>query len=446
MSKHLGNVLDPFELFEQHGADALRWFMLTAGNPWTARRVGHSSLDEVVRKMLLTYWNTASFHVLYARANDWTPDSDAPPSAERPVIDRWARSELHRTVVEVTEALEDFDPTRAGRRLTEFIDDLSNWYVRRSRRRFWDGDPAALATLDECLEVVTRLLAPFIPFLTEEVHERLVRDVDPEAPDSVHLESWPSADPTAVSATLGEQMATVRRVVELGRAARAESAVKTRQPLARAMVSARGWDDLSEDLKAHVADELNVRSVAALTSAGDLVEVSVKANFRSLGKQHGQRTPKVAAAVAAADADALVSTLRSQGSATVDVEGEAVSVEPEDVIVTETPRTGWAVASGGAETVALDLELDDELRAAGIVRELIRAVQEARKSLGLEVTDRIELFWAATAPVAAALSGGADLLASEVLAVAVGTGPPAAPLAEHGLAELGIRFWLRAVG
>jgi isoleucyl-tRNA synthetase len=446
MSKHLGNVLDPFELFERHGADALRWFMLTAGSPWAARRVGHSSLDEVVRKMLLTYWNTASFHVLYARANDWTPSSDSPAPAERPVLDRWARSELHRTVVEVTEALEDFDPTRAGRRLTEFVDDLSNWYVRRSRRRFWDGDPAALATLDECLEVVTRLLAPFIPFLTEEVHERLVYDVDPDAADSVHLEPWPSADPTAVSATLGEQMATVRRVVELGRAARAESAVKTRQPLARALVSARGWADLSEELKAHVADELNVRSVAALTSAGDLVDVSVKANFRSLGKEHGQRTPKVAAAIGAADADQLVATLRSHDSATVEVDGESVTVTSDDVIVSETPRTGWAVASGNAETVALDLELDAELRAAGMVRELIRAVQEARKSIGLEVTDRIELFWTAEDAVAAALTAGAPLLAEEVLAVAITPGAPAAALVEHELAEIGIRFWLRPVG
>jgi isoleucyl-tRNA synthetase len=446
MSKHLGNVLDPFELFEAHGADALRWFMLTAGSPWSARRIGHHSLDEVVRKMLLTYWNTASFLVLYARANDWDGDvGSAPVPADRSALDRWALSELNRTVAEVTAALDDFDPTRAGRRLTEFIDDLSNWYVRRSRRRFWDGDPAALATLSECLEVSTRLLAPFVPFITDEVHERLVHDLDPDAPDSVHLQEWPRPDPTLIRAELGDQMALVRRIVELGRAARAESAVKTRQPLARALVSAAGWNQLPDDLRQHVADELNVRSLDALTSAGDLVEVSIKGNFRSLGKRFGQQTPKVAAAIAAADSAALSAALRGSGSATVEVEGEKVSITAEDTIMSESPRSGWAVAASGTETVALDLELTAELLAAGVVREVVRLVQEARKAQGLEVTDRIELWWEATGDTANALLEGADLLAQEVLAVSVTQGAPVAPMSPHEIETPKLRFWLRSV-
>jgi isoleucyl-tRNA synthetase len=452
MSKHLGNVMDPFTLFEQHGADALRWYMLCVGNPWATRRIGHSLLDEVVRKMMLTYWNTASFHVLYARANDWTPPtpSDAADSGQAApedlsLLDRWARSELHRSVAEVTAALDDFDPTRAGRRLTELVDDLSNWYVRRSRRRFWDGEPAALQTLHECLEVTTRLLAPFIPFITDEVHERLVHDLDPDAPDSVHLRSWPTADAGAVAPELGEQMALVRRVVELGRAARAGSSVRTRQPLARALVSAPGWDALPAELKGHVADELNVRSVDALTAAGDLVDVAIKPNFRSLGKRHGKRTAAVAAAISAADVTSLVVGLAA-GDAQVSVDGEPVPVDNDDVIRNETPRTGWAVAAAATETVALDLELTDELRAAGTVRELVRLVQEARKAQGLEVTDRIELWWDADDEVAAALSNGTDVLGTEVLAVAVTRGAPVAPLAQHDVGELGARFWLRAVG
>jgi isoleucyl-tRNA synthetase len=443
MSKHLGNVLDPFELFERHGADALRWFMLTAGSPWSARRVGHHSLDEVVRKMLLTYWNTTSFLVLYARANDWQPGGEPGTPTE---LDRWARSELNRTVIEVTDALDDFDPTRAGRRLTEFVDDLSNWYVRRSRRRFWDGDPAALGTLHQCLEVTTRLLAPFMPFMTEEIHERLVCDVDADAPDSVHLRTWPTADASAVDAALGEQMALVRRLVELGRAARTESKVRTRQPLARAMVSGAGWEALGGELRQHVADELNVRSVDALTSAGDLVDTTVKANFRTLGKRFGKRTPVVANAIAAADAAAISAAIRSGGAATVDVEGETLEIGPEDVIISETPRTGWAVAASGAETVALDLELTDELRAAGTVREIIRLVQEARKAQGFEVTDRIELWWEADGKTAAALREARELLGTEVLAVSVTEGAPTAPLSPHDTGERGVRFWLRAVG
>ena len=241
MSKHLGNVLDPFELFERHGADALRWFMLTAGSPWSARRIGHHSLDEVVRKVLLTYWNTASFLVLYARANDWTPGDRRDRRARRATLDRWARSELHRTVQEVTAALDDFDPTRAGRRLTEFIDDLSNWYVRRSRRRFWNGDPAALAHAARvprghdpaagAVHAVRHRRGPRAAGLRRSIRRRR---------DSVHLQPWPEPDPAAVDAQLGEQMALVRRLVELGRAARAESGVRTRQPLARALVSAAG--------------------------------------------------------------------------------------------------------------------------------------------------------------------------------------------------------------
>ncbi|MBV9870008.1 MAG: isoleucine--tRNA ligase, partial [Frankiaceae bacterium] len=443
MSKHLGNVLDPFELFERHGADALRWFMLTAGSPWSARRVGHHSLDEVVRKMLLTYWNTTSFLVLYARANGWTPGGEPGTPTE---LDRWARSELHRTVQEVTEALEDFDPTRAGRRLTEFVDDLSNWYVRRSRRRFWDGDAAALATLHECLEVTTRLLAPFMPFMTEEVHERLVRDVDVTAPDSVHLRTWPAAEVGAIDPTLSQQMGLVRRLVELGRSARTESKVRTRQPLARAMVSGAGWDALGPELRQHIADELNVRSVDALTSAGDLVDTTVKANFRSLGKRFGKQTPAVADAVATADAAALSASLRSRGVASVDVAGEPVEIGAADVVISETPRSGWAVAASGGETVALDLELTDELRAAGTVREIVRLVQEARKAQGFEVTDRIELWWEADGDTAAALREATGLLAGEVLAVSVIEGPPAAPLSPHDVADRGVRFWLRAVG
>jgi isoleucyl-tRNA synthetase len=449
MSKHLGNVLDPFELMDQHGADALRWFMLTAGSPWSARRVGHHSLDEVVRKMLLTYWNTASFLVLYARANDWTPAHAAPAATDRPVIDQWARSELHRTVAEVTAALDDFDPTRAGRRLAEFVDDLSNWYVRRSRRRFWSGDPAALATLHECLEVATRLLAPFMPFIADEVHERLVADTTAGAAASVHLESWPELDTDAVSAELGEQMALVRRIVELGRAARAESGVKTRQPLSRALVSAPGWANLPDPLRQHVAEELNVIELTTLRAQDDLVSVTYKANYRSLGKRFGARTPHIARAIESPDVWP-VQNLDDPTSYTVIVrEGDAeetIVIGADDFAVTERPLEGWAVATSGGETVALDLELTDALRAAGMVREFVRLVQESRKAHGLDVTDRIELWWEGQGAVGDALAGATQLVADEVLAVSLRREAPAAPLTPNDAADLGIRFWLRAVG
>ncbi|MCW2614356.1 MAG: isoleucine-tRNA ligase [Frankiales bacterium] len=441
MSKHLGNVLDPFELFERHGADALRWYMLCGGSPWSARRVGHEQVEEVVRKVLLTYWNTAAFHTLYAGVNGWQPGA---PSGERTLLDRWALSQVHAAAIEVTAALEDFDSLRAGKRLTALVDDLSNWYVRSSRRRFWDGDAAALGTLHECLYVVTLLMAPFTPFITDEVWGALFTGQDGGAlPDSVHLATWPQVDGSLVDGELAAQMALVRRLVDLGRQARAESKVKTRQPLGRAMVSAQGWERLPADLRALVAAELNVVAMEPLS--GDLVDVTAKANFRALGKRFGKGVQAVAAAVAAADAAALAAGLRD-GTASVLVDGEPVTLAPEEVVVTETPRTGWAVASGAGETVALDLEITPELRRAGLVRDAVRLVQDARKSSGFDVSDRVELWWEASGELAEALTEGASRLADEVLAVAVTPSVPVAKLAPHHDADLGLRFWLRVAG
>jgi isoleucyl-tRNA synthetase len=440
MSKHLGNVIDPHELMERHGADALRWYMLCGGSPWASRRIGHAQLEEVVRKVLLTYWNTAAFLTLYADANGWAP-GDA--QGERTLLDRWALSELHATVTDVTEALEGFDSLRAGRRLTQLIDDLSNWYVRTSRRRFWDGDPAALSTLHECMEVLTCLLAPFTPFLAEAVHDALVVSAHPDLPDSVHLRDWPQPDSALVSTELSAQVALVRRLVDLGRTARAESKMKTRQPLGRALVSAQGWESLPAELRELVASELNVVQLEGLS--GDLVEVTCKANFRPLGARLGKGVQAVATAIAAADPAQLAADLRA-GTASVEVDGAEVPLTADEVIVTETPRTGWAVASGGGETVALDLELTPELRRAGSVREVVRLVQDARKSSGLDVSDRIELWWAASGELAEAIEEGHPRIAEEVLAVSVAQGPPTADLAPHEDSELGLRFWLRLAG
>jgi isoleucyl-tRNA synthetase len=315
----------------------------------------------------------------------------------------------------VTAAYEQFDTQRVGRLLAEHVDVLSNWYVRRSRRRFWDGDPGALATLHECLRVVTLLLAPITPFITERVWQDVFRPVDQQAPESVHLAAWPEADPTSVDEDLAGQMELVRRVVELGRAARAQSKVRNRQPLGRALVAARGWAGLPDELKQHVADELNV--AAFEEGGGELVEHSAKGNFRALGRRFGKDTPKVAAAVAAADPARLAAALRDTGSATVPVDGTEVTLTAEEVLVTETPREGWAVASEGGETLGLDLTLTPQLRRAGLAREAVRQIQEARKTAGLQVTDRVRVQWWGRGELAAALREHAPTVAAEVLAV-----------------------------
>ncbi len=437
MSKHLGNILEPFEVFERHGADPVRWLLLCVGNPWANRRVGDAAIEEVVRKVLLTYWNTVSFFTLYASTSQWTPGE---VTVDHTVMDRWLLSELNATVAEVTEGLETFDTTRAGRRLTQFVDDLSNWYVRRSRRRFWKADPAALATLHETLLTLTKLLAPFVPFLTEEVWGRLRGEED-----SVHIATWPAVDPTLVDETLSRQMALVRRLVELGRATRAESGVKTRQPLARALVGAPGWADVPEELRAQVAEELNVASVGVLAEAAELVDVTVKPNYRELGRRFGKETPAVAAAVSAADATALATALAT-GTATVPVDGVDVTLSPGDVVVTETPRTGWAVASEGGSTLALDLEITPDLRRAGLARDAVRAIQESRKATGLDVSDRIELWWEADGEVGDALAEHGGQVAEEVLAVSFRRGHPPIDMAAHHDGDLPLTWWLRAAG
>jgi isoleucyl-tRNA synthetase len=438
MSKHLGNILQPIPLMDQHGADAVRWFMAAGGSPWAARRVGHGTIQEVVRKTLLTYWNTVAFQALYARTSDWAPSEADPAPADRPVLDRWLLSELHALTDQVTQALENYDTQRAGKLLSAFVDDLSNWYVRRSRRRFWQGDKAALRTLHEVVETVTKLMAPLTPFITERVWQDMVVPVTPGAPESVHLSSWPEADLSAVDPELSRQMALVRRLVELGRATRAESGVKTRQPLRRALIAAAGFDALGPELHTQITEELNVESLALLSEVGgSLVDTTAKANFRALGKRFGKRVQDVAKAVANADAAALSAALR-EGTASVEVDGETITLSPDEVIITETPREGWSVASDAGATVALDLEITEELRRAGLARDAIRLIQEARKNSGLDVADRIALRWTSDdAATAAALTEHAELIADEVLATDFARGEAddsyGAPFTDEGL-------------
>jgi isoleucyl-tRNA synthetase len=445
MSKHLGNVMEPMPLMERFGADAVRWFFAASGSPWAQRRIGPNVLEEITRKVLLTYWNTVSFLVLYANASGWTPSSAAPPVSERPLLDQWLLSEVHAAVRDVTASFEAFDSATAGRRLAALVDDMSNWYVRRSRRRFWEGPSSpegasAFATLHEALEAVTQLMAPIIPFLTDYVWGVLRVDGSPE---SVHLSSWPSFSEPLIDPALSAQMALVRRLVELGRSARASSSVRTRQPLSRARIGALGYSSLPPALRSLVSGELNVQSLEELE--GELVDYTVKPNFRALGARYGSSTQAVAQAVSAAPPSDLASAVLSGGSFTVSVPSVGdVSLTDADVIVTQTPREGWAVASDGGETVALDVVVTPSLRAEGLAREVVRLIQDARKSDGLEVTDRITLRWSSSSPeLTSALETHADAIAAEVLAVDHGPGDSLDGGYQHEDPDLALRFWLR---
>jgi len=318
----------------------------------------------------------------------------------------------------VDDALGDFDSQRAGKALATFIDDLSNWYVRRSRRRFWVGDVSALATLQEALHTLTLLLSPMIPFITEHVWQELIRPVTPGAPESVHLADFPTPDNEAVDRVLSAQVAQTRRIVELGRAARAESSVKIRQPLSRALISATGWVELPAEMKEQIADELNVLLLEDIAQAdGDLVDVSVKANFRSLGAKYGSSVHEIARSISQSPPDQLVQALRAHGSVEIESENGKWLIHPEDLVVTEQPRSGWTVVSHDAESVALDLQLSDDLIAKGQVREVIRFLQEARKSAGFDISDRIHVRYNANPDVKSAILAASSHIQGEILAL-----------------------------
>jgi isoleucyl-tRNA synthetase len=441
MSKSLGNVFDPWQALERQGADALRWWMLTAGSPWESRRIGHEVLDEIVRRFLLPLWNVYAFFVTYANAAGFDPEDApaAPPVLERPLMDRWIASQLAGTVREARERLESYDATAAGRRIQRFVDDLSNWYVRRSRRRFWNpggegGADAVVAfqTLHECLVTVATLLAPFTPFVADALWENLAAGRG-DRPDSVHLAAYPEVHEAALDPGLDEAMASARQLVELGRRVRVETKTRTRQPLQDAVVHLAGRHGELDDLLEVIADELNVKEVRFAASTESFGRWRAKPDFKVLGPRLGGRVQAVGAALAADDG-ALAARLAS--GETVDVavgEGPAVTIGPGDVELGQEVLEGWGIASEGGVTVALELAITPELRREGLARELVRVVQDARKTAGLDVSDRIVLGVQTSGELAEALASHRAFVAGETLATELLDGPlDGASFAETG--------------
>ncbi len=441
MSKSLGNVIEPFSVLDEHGADALRWFMITSGSPWAPRRTSGATIQDTLRKYLLTLWNTYSFWVTYASVEGFLPGS--PPAGRRPELDRWVLAELDDTVRAVTLGLEDFDATSSGRRIERFVDDLSNWYVRRSRRRFWgSGKNAdtqmAFHTLWECLVTVAQLSAPFTPFVAEEIFTNLTRPLH-DAPESVHLSDWPQARDERRDDDLRERMVLARRLVTLGRSARTDANLRTRQPLARALVVApRSGAERLAGLERIVAEELNVKRVEVAHGLEELVTYSVRPNFKALGPRLGARVQSAAAALRDTDAAAVVASLERDGSYRLDIGGDTVSLAPDDLDVRVEGRAGFSLAQDGPYGVALDLELSGGLVAEGIARETVRAVQDLRKVSGLAVQDRIHLWLTSNEQeVARALRVRRDDIAAEVLATQLHLGEHAPGHALEASADVG---------
>jgi isoleucyl-tRNA synthetase len=424
MSKSLGNIVVPWDVIDRYGADALRWYFFTSKQPWDGYRFSLETIGEAVRQFLLQLWNTYGFYVLYANANEIEPVSVR--AVEPAELDRWALSRLRATIEAVQERMDAFDATGAGRTIATFVEEISNWYVRRSRRRFWDGDPAAFATLRECLTSVAKLLAPFCPFLADEIYDNL-----DGAEPSVHLCDFPQRGPR--DQELEQAMAVARRTVALGLAARGQAKLKVRQPLRAAVVVATGFEREAIERTADIVrEELNVRELRFVSEADELGEVEVKPNYRTLGPRFGKHMPLVAAAVAGLDPARAAATLRDGGIVAIAVGGQDHGLSEEDLLVTMMPLAGYQVERQGSHAVALELEIDDELRIEGWARDIVRAVQTARQSAGLEVTDRIVLTLDGDDALVAAARTHEAYIAGETLAVQVsyesldGAGEPVA--------------------
>jgi isoleucyl-tRNA synthetase len=403
MSKSRGNVVVPWDVIAAHGADAFRWYYFTSKQPWDGYRFSLETVGESVRQFLKPLWNTYAFYVLYANVNE--PAGDG----ERSDLDRWILSRVGGTVERVIERMEDYDTTFAGRAVAELVDDMSNWYVRRSRRRFWDGDPGAFATLRDCLVTVAKLVAPLTPFVADEIYENL----DGTEP-SVHLCDFPV--PRERDEELEWQMQVARDAVELGRAARAQAKVKVRQPLREAVAVAADRERTAiERFEALVLEELNVKSLRYVSEADELGRFEVKPNYRELGPRFGRQMPQVAAAIAALDPGRL----RRGGRVGINFDGQEHEIGPEDVQIVLQPLEGYQVERSGTHAVALNLELDDELRREALAREVVHAVQAARRNAGLNVEDRIELTLSGDEELLSAARTHEDYVAGETLATSL---------------------------
>ena len=442
MSKRLGNLVDPHEVIDAHGADAFRWYYLASQQPWAGYRFSADTVGESVRQFLLTLWNTYSFYVLYANAEGIEAGAAAAPvpagtdgypapGGTAEALDRWAVSRLQATIGIVRERLDDFDSTSAGKAIAAYVDELSNWYVRVGRRRFWSGDGAAFGTLRHCLAETAKLLAPFIPFTADAIWLNLEHGEGVGVEESVHLADYPVADPALRDPDLEAGMEAARRAVELGRAARAQAKVKMRQPLAKAVIVATAAERRTiEELADVVRAELNVRDLEFVTEEGELASWEVRPNFRALGPRFGKDMPQAKLAIEALDADHVRGTIEAGGQVGISVGGREHTLGPDELSFAMQPLDGYQVESEAGRAVALALDLDDDLIREGLAREVVRAIQNARKEAGLEISDRIALGLGGDEELLAAVRAHEGYVTGETLAtsIAYDGSPGAAPL------------------
>ena len=422
MSKRLGNAVDPFETIEKYGADAVRFYMLTNSSPWDNLKFDPNGVDEVRRKFFGTLYNTYSFFSLYANVDGFDYSQEEVPVSERPEIDRWILSELNSLIKGVDNALADYEPTKAGRLIDTFVnDDLSNWYVRLNRKRFWGKEMSkdklsAYETLYTCLETVAKLLAPFSPFFADQLYMDLIHATGRSGALSVHLAKFPVADESQMDEDLQARMKMAQKITSMVLALRRKVNIKVRQPLQCIMIPA--IDDVQkqhiEAVKDLVLNEVNVKELNFVEGTGVLVK-KVKCNFRTMGKKYGKLMKGIAAQTSVLSQEEIVAFERS-GELRLNVDGQDVTVLVDDVEIINEDIPGWLVANDGNLTVALEVELNDELRNEGMARELINRIQNLRKECGLEITDRVNVTISPSENINAAINAFADYIKGQVLA------------------------------
>lgn len=427
MSKHIGNVVSPWDVIKDNGADAMRWYLFTSSPAGQERRFSSNLVNEVLRSFTLQLWNTYSFFVMYANLDGWTPNKEQ--KIEYSDLDRWLLSALNALVRNITKAYEEYDVNAATRPIQAFVDQLSNWYLRRSRRRFWksegDGDKnAAYQVLYTALVTVAKLIAPAMPFLADELYQNLVCSVDPDAVESVHMADWPVYDESLIDEQLNHEMNLVVDLASLGHAARNKENLKVRQPLAECAFSVGLAEDrpIIEKYADILEEELNVKKVRLLDAASEAMDFTLNPQPKQLGQKYGKLFPVLRKAILALEPMEAGKALLEGKSVTVTVDGENYEILPEEVEVRANAHTGFVVATSGSSIAALETTLTPELVKEGLAREFVRRIQDLRKTAGLEISDRIAVIYEASPLLAEAIHDNAEYIQAETLAVSLQAG------------------------
>ena len=416
MSKSKGNVVDPFEVLDAQGADATRWHFYTASAPWLPTRFSTDDVAEASRKFLSTLWNVYSFYVLYAELDNFNPLQYADFQSEN-VMDKWIMSKLNTLVKDVDAKLNSYDITNAALAIEDFTDELSNWYVRRNRARYWsqeltDDKIGAYVTLYRVLVTLSKVAAPFVPFITEEIYQNLVVNLDSNAPESVHLCLWPEADEAAIDKNLEKEMDLAYTIVKLGRSARNGANIKNRQPLSKMLIST---DSLPEYYGDIITDELNIKAVEFGADLSEHVNFEIKPNLPVLGRAYGKMIPQIRKEIGSRNQMELAQTIQNGGVVTINVDGTEIELNKENLLVTMQGLEGYAFAGEGTIGVVLDTHISDELREEGHVREMVSKIQNMRKESGFQVADKIKLYVADNDMLLAVIKKFEDVIKRETL-------------------------------